>query len=128
MLADQKLLAGDIDGGLADYAALVNDRSRVYGPAHQQTFDARLRHAFALADAADGVSGRIAALEALLDDQLSGLGPDDPLTMTTPMHLAHSHRSDTELQTVLADQIRVFGPAGHPARRFFRQRFLSRRG
>jgi hypothetical protein len=76
MLADQKLLAGDIDGGLADYAALVNDRSRVYGPAHQQTFDARLRHAFALADAADGVSGRIAALEALLADQLSGLGPD----------------------------------------------------
>jgi aconitate hydratase len=35
MLADQKLLAGDIDGGLADYAALVNDRSRAYGPAHQ---------------------------------------------------------------------------------------------
>lgn len=108
-LAGQKLTAGDIDGGLADYETLINDLTRVHGPTDPQTFAARRRQAFALDHSAQGVGARIAALEALFADELSALGPDDPLTMQTRMYLAGSRKQAAELHAVLADQIRVLG-------------------
>jgi hypothetical protein len=112
-LAGQKLIAGDIGGGLADYESLISDLTRVYGPADRQTFAARRRQAFALDHSARGISARIGALEVLLADELSALGPDDPVTMQTRMYLAGSRKQASELHAVLADQIRVLGEE-HP--------------
>ncbi len=110
MLANHKVTAGDIDGGLADYEAVIRDHTRVLGPAHRQTFEARRYHAFALDHSAGGVGARIGALEALVADEVAALGPYDPMTMTTRMYLAGSQKNAAELETVLADQIRVLGP------------------
>ncbi|WP_454231244.1 tetratricopeptide repeat protein [Mycolicibacterium fortuitum] len=112
-LAGQKLAAGDIAGGLADYEILISDLTRVYGPTDRQTFRARRHHAFALDHTASGISARIAALEVLLADELSALGPEDPVTMQTRMYHAGSKKQAAELRAVLADQIRVLG-AEHP--------------
>lgn len=108
-LAGQKLTAGDIAGGLADYETLISDLTRVYGPADRQTFQARRDHAFALDHSTHGIGARIAALEVLLADELSALGPDDPVTLQTRMYLAGSKKQAAELRAVLADQIRVLG-------------------
>lgn len=108
-LAGQKLTAGDIAGGLADYETLISDLTRVYGPADRQTFQARRDHAFALDHSTDGIGARIAALEVLFADELSALGPDDPVTLQTRMYLAGSKNQAAELRAVLADQIRVLG-------------------
>ncbi|BBX30555.1 tetratricopeptide repeat protein [Mycolicibacterium alvei] len=108
-LAGQKLSAGDIAGGLADYESLISDLARVYGPADRQTFQARRDHAFALEHSAHGIGARIAALEVLLVDELSALGPDDPVTLQTRMYLAGSKKQAADLRAVLADQIRVLG-------------------
>lgn len=110
MLAGQKIIAGDVDGGLADYEAVIADHTRVLGGAHTQTFQARREQAFALDHSAGGVRARIDALESLVADQISTLGPDDPLTMQTRMYLAGSQNNIAELETVLADQIRILGP------------------
>lgn len=109
MLAGQKMVAGDIEGGLADYQAVVTDHGRVLGPTHIQTFETRREQAFALDQSADGVGARIAALEELVADQLSALGPYDPITMQTRMYLAGSRNNVAELETVLADQVRILG-------------------
>jgi hypothetical protein len=108
-LAGQKITAGDIDGGLADYEAVIADHIRVLGPTHTQTFEARVNQAFALDHTADGIRARIAALESLVADEISALGPDDPITMTTRRYLAGAQKSAAELESVLADQIRVLG-------------------
>ncbi|PBA68874.1 hypothetical protein CKJ76_25995 [Mycobacterium avium] len=110
MLAGQKMVVGDIEGGLADYHAVVTDLARVLGPTHVQTFEARREQAFALDHSADGVRARIAVLEELVADQLSALGPHDPITMETRMYLAGSRNDTAELETVLADQVRILGP------------------
>lgn len=110
MLAGQKVIAGDVDGGLAEYEAVVRDHIRVLGPAHPQTFEARREQAFALDHSAEGVRARIAALESLVADEISALGPYDPITMKTRVYLAGSQKNIAELETVLADQIRVLGP------------------
>lgn len=112
-LAGQKLTAGDIAGGLTDYESLISDLTRVYGPADRQTFQARRDHAFALDHSARGIGARIAALEVLLADELSALGPEDPVTLLTRMYLAGSKKQAAELRAVLVDQIRVLG-AQHP--------------
>jgi hypothetical protein len=108
-LASQKITAGDIEGGLADYEAVIADHIRVLGAAHKQTFEARLNQAFALDHTADGIRARIAALESLVADQISALGPDDPLTLTTRGYLAGAQKNIPELESVLADKIRVLG-------------------
>ncbi|GAT01185.1 hypothetical protein [Mycolicibacterium fortuitum] len=108
-LAGQKLTAGDVDGALSDYAKLIADLSRVYGPADRRTFKARRHQALALDHSAQGITARVAALEVLLADELAALGHDDPVTMQTRMYLAGSKNQATELHAVLADQIRVLG-------------------
>lgn len=112
-LAGQKLTAGDIAGGLSDYKNLISDLARIYGPADRQTFKARRHQAFALDHTSQGINARIAALDILLTDELSALGPDDPVTLQTRMYLAGSRGLPDELHAVLADQIRVLG-AEHP--------------
>ncbi|SUA31552.1 tetratricopeptide repeat protein [Mycolicibacterium fortuitum] len=100
-LAGQKLTAGDIAGGLADCESLISDFTRVYGPTDRRTFRVRRHHAFALDHTASGSSARIAALEVLLADELSALGPDDPVTMQTRMYLVGSKKQAAELRAVL---------------------------
>jgi hypothetical protein len=114
LLADQKLLAGDIEGGLTDYNALISDCTRVYGPTHEHTFEARRHHAFALERTDEGIGGRTSALRELLAQCMSARGPDDPLTMRLRVDVAvYCDRSRAELDRVLTDQVRVLG-ADHP--------------
>jgi hypothetical protein len=100
-------------------AALVEDRTRVYGPADDRTLVARGNLCRAI-----GFGGRpneaIELAERLLDDRVRLLGPDHPSTLDTRGHLARFHDAAGDpgsalalLTTLLEDRIRVLGE-DHP--------------
>ncbi|KAB1976843.1 tetratricopeptide repeat protein [Streptomyces triticiradicis] len=105
--------------GVDAAAQLLEERTRVLGPAHPDTLQAWASLAYERGMAGDS-AGAAATQEELLDACLRVLGPDHPDTLTTLGVLAH-WRDEAEdhfgavaaWKKLLAARVRVLGP-DHP--------------
>ncbi|WP_327360044.1 tetratricopeptide repeat protein [Streptomyces sp. NBC_01296] len=105
--------------GLDNARQLVIDRSRVLGPAHPETHNARHTLGLALGHFGDPQAA-VAELESLLADRTAILGPKHPVTLKLRHNLAMNRGEAgdaagavSEFKAILADTERVLG-TNHP--------------
>jgi hypothetical protein len=80
--------AGDPVGAVAEFAQLLVDVQRVFGPDNPLALAVRYRHAMSRGEAGD-IEAAIVELESLYIDQCRVLGAGDRETMKTPAMIAH---------------------------------------
>ncbi|MFE2754004.1 NB-ARC domain-containing protein, partial [Actinosynnema sp. NPDC059335] len=117
--ADSLADSGQVHAALVYWQTLHDHADSQVGPDHPTTLGIR-RHVAVGLDAAGGPADVVAALEALLADELRVLGPDNPDSLVTRHDLAFwrglagdAAGAAAGFEALLADELRMLGP-DHP--------------